>query len=45
MKWDDRNVRDSYKKNIRVGLHNVKVIICDTIKSFLGGYYDSDKYF
>ncbi len=23
MKWDDRNVRDSYEENIRVGLHNV----------------------
>ncbi len=24
MKWDDRNVRYSYDKNIRVGLHNVR---------------------
>ncbi len=23
MKWDDRNVRDNYEENIRVGLHNV----------------------
>ncbi len=23
MNWNDRNVRDSYEENIKVGLHNV----------------------